>query len=89
MRRPGEQKSGRIREKRENGRITYTAMSTFLRFLLFEIRSLVKAASSLIFLKRVPYTKLVLKLLEERLFQMGCKGMIYKDRKVYKLNNKP
>lgn len=59
--------------------------------LLFEVSSLVKAASSLIFLKRIPYTKLVLKLLEEKLFQMGCKGRIkkiYKGRKVYKLNNK-
>lgn len=59
--------------------------------LLFEISSLVKAASSLIFLKRIPYTKLALKLLEEKLFQMGCKGRIkriYKGRKIYKLNNK-
>lgn len=93
MRRPGEQKKwGNKGEKRKWKKFLHSnEYFSVLMLLLFEIRSLIKAASSITFLKRIPYTKIVLKLLEKRLFQMGCKGRmekIYNGGKVYKVNNK-
>lgn len=74
-RRPGEQKKwGNKGEKRKWKKFLHSNEHfSVLMLLLFEIRSLIKAASSITFLKRIPYTKIVLKLLEKRLSQMGCK----------------